>query len=156
MLNDIKVVNHYYGTNRYYQSAVPSAISYAEQPGGEEGWGSDIAEDCLAFINTKFELEDQNRQDELELTLKVLEGIQSLDWTHIKGAGCCPQYTWKTPVHIISDYLAHIYRSIDRFISSPDMFFSAPFFHEVKVPVDLVVTVPAVRMWSLNGGLCAC
>lgn len=117
---------------------VPSVISYSPPVNDEAQWGPQIATDAVTMVNTKLELEVQAKKiDELELTLQVLEGTGGLAFDHVKRSGAFPEYTWKTPTEIVTDYLTkvseHVWDEVKRNLPT-----------EIKATVDIVVTVPVV------------
>ena len=121
------------------QQKVRTQISYSE---GEIKWGSDINETALAMINTKLELDVQsNRYDELELTLHVLEGTKNLLFENIRDTNANPKYAAKPPEEIVTDYITKICESTRKVIDVDQL-------ARTKTPVDLVITVPVVRIKS--------
>ncbi|KAJ9663048.1 hypothetical protein H2198_001040 [Neophaeococcomyces mojaviensis] len=104
-LSKIEVMQDW-GSKMGNQHKLPSVYSYVIATNGEEQWGTDISENAVTMVNTKLELEVQDKKlDELELTLQVLEGTGNLAFEYVKKSGGHPAYTWKTPTEIVTDYL---------------------------------------------------
>jgi hypothetical protein len=119
---------------------VPSEISYSAAPRGEGQWGFDIAPGSLKLFWTKLELDQQERPDELELILKALESMKYLNPNEVQEADGFPSYPAKDPVDIVAEYLTRVREYVR---DHPPSNFHQAFFS--TTPVDLVVTVPAVR-----------
>lgn len=122
---------------------------------GETQWGPTVENNTTAMVNTKLELEPQpTRFDELELTWYLLKGTGNLAFEHLKKIGPNPAYTSAPPRQIVQDYLTHICRSACK----PDSFATIDLTKLVaaRIPLDIVVTVPAVRsnleavIWSFS------
>ncbi|KAN0102782.1 hypothetical protein V8E51_011095 [Hyaloscypha variabilis] len=120
---------------------IPSVISYS--PRGvddEEQFGYDISPDAITMVNTKLELEPQDeRVDELNLILQVLDGIKNLNFDHVKSIRSFPGYTWKGPEEVVTDYLTKAFACFDA---------ATEYMADLKptIPVDIVVTTPVA--WS--------
>lgn len=139
-LNEIKVIDNW-GKSMSNKSKVPSVNSYSPAPNGEQQWGESLSPDAVTMINTKLELDVQdNKSDELELILQVLDGMKNLHFDHVRASGGYPEYTWKSPEEIVTDYLTKIYPYLDKRLDE--------FGQEIRqrLPVDIVVTVPV--NWS--------
>lgn len=119
---------------------VPSVISYSPSTHMEEQqWGASLSPDAIAMINTKLELDLQdNKSDELDLILQALDGMDDLNFEHVKISKGYPAYTWKGPGDIVADYLTKVFQAV-----LPAMNFPAEYL--ARVPVDIVITVPVVR-----------
>jgi len=97
------------------------------------------------MINTKLELDVlENKSDELELIIHALEGMDNLNFNHVKAAKGCPQYTWKGPEEIITDYLLEIYHHVCKLVNQ----FSDAITS--RIPVTIVITLPVVSCDSLH------
>lgn len=122
---------------------IPSVISYTPSTHkGEQQFGASLSPDAVAMVNTKLELEAQDtRLDELDLIIQVLEGTKDLNFEHVKRAQGYPDYTWKAPEDIVTDYLTKVFEHFERAMVD---------LTEIKknVPVDIMVTVPVVCMKS--------
>ncbi|CAK1364417.1 unnamed protein product [Cercospora beticola] len=117
---------------------VPSVISYSSP--GEPEWGSNISGDALTLINQKLELElQEERVDELGLTLRVLNGTRGLSFDHIRDAGPNPDFPCSTPEQIVTDYLRQVFQCTRDAIKVKEL-------GRTSTPVDLVVTMPVT--WS--------
>jgi hypothetical protein len=124
---------------------IPSVYSYSPAPNGEEQWGESLSPDAVTMINTKLELDVQdNKIGELELIFQVLEGMGNLHFDHVKAAKGYPEYTWKTPEEIATDYLINVFRCVDREVEKFSQRLRA------RLPVDIVITVPVVSFKTLN------
>lgn len=137
-LAEIDVV-HDWGPQMRNTPKIPSIISYSPaSPTGEQQWGYSLSKDAVAMTNTKLELDVQDdRLDELELTLKLLEGTSNLQFNHVRVSSGFPEYTWKEPEEIVTDYLTKVFQSVSQ--DSP-----IGIALGLNLPVDIVITVPAV------------
>ncbi len=151
----------------YNDVKIPSVISYSA-PGvnDEQQFGYDISPDAITMVNTKLELEPQDeRVDELNLILQVLEGMRNLNFNHVKSIRSFPGYTWyvmlvsklicgrhlltlsapprKGPEDVVTDYLTKAFKCFDA---------STEYIADVKQtnPVDIVVTTPVVCLKILH------
>lgn len=119
---------------------VPSVYSYSRPQNGEQQWGKDLSKGAVTMILTKLELDVQdNKTDELELILMALEGMSNLKFSHVKAAKGYPEYTWKSPEEVATDYLRKIFRCLYKELQKryePDIV--------ARIPVDIVITVPVV------------
>lgn len=94
---DIRIVKDWGASGTH--DKIPSVISYSETTtAGEEQWGLDLSPNALAMVNTKLELDVQDRKlGELELILHLLDGVNDLNFDDtIKKRGF-PEYTEKAP-----------------------------------------------------------
>lgn len=118
---------------------IPSVISYSPcTDENEQQFGASLSPDAVAMINTKLELDAQDtRLDELDLIIQVLEGTENLNFEHVKRAQGYPDYTWKAPEDIVTDYLTKGFEHFER---------GTDYLTEIKntVPVDIIITVPVV------------
>ena len=95
-IDDIRVLTKWKSPKMDNDVKIPSVISYSA-PGvnDEQQFGNDISPDAITMVNTKLELEPQDdRIDELNLILQVLEGMRNLDFDHVKSIRSFPGYTW--------------------------------------------------------------
>jgi hypothetical protein len=78
---------------------IPSVISYSDTTTAEEQqWGFDLSPNALAMVNTKMELDVQDKKfDELELILQLLDGVNDLNFDDTIAKKGSPDYTWKGP-----------------------------------------------------------
>lgn len=91
------------------------------------------------MINTKLELDVQdNKTDELELILAVLEGMNNLDFSNVKASRGYPEYTWKSPEEVVTDFLTKVFQVVEKELNK----FSAEILS--RLPVDIVITVPVM------------
>lgn len=118
---------------------IPSVLSYSLSSNGERQYGADVSDESVTMMNFKLELEVQDkRYDELELTLQALEGACNLSFKHIKQSNSNPEYSYKAPEDIVTDYLTKVCERAWEIIE-PTYLYSTR-----KPPVDIVVTVPVV------------
>ncbi len=123
-------------------SKIPSVYSYSPASAPiDQQWGGSISDDAVTMVNTKMELDVQdNKVDELELILQVLEGTCNLDFDNVKKSRGYPEYTWKDPEEIVTDYLKKVFEYLN------DAFEFIGSHLRSKIPVDIVITVPVVRV----------
>jgi hypothetical protein len=88
---------------------------------------------------TKLELDQQERPDELQLILDALNGMKNLDFEEIKKRNGLPSYPGKDPVDMVAEYLSEVRKYV---MKHPPGDINETFLS--TVPIDLVVTVPAV------------
>jgi hypothetical protein len=138
-LKDIKVLGDWPAEMGDY-GKIPSVISYSPSTdAGELQWGASISPNAVTMFNTKLELDVQdNKSDELDLVLAVLDGVDDLNFETVKASASDPEYTPKTPEQIVADYLAHVFEHL-----------SHEFDHigtrlKGQLQVDVVVSVPVV------------
>ena len=138
-LKEIQLVRDW-GPQMGNTDKVPSVISYSPHTDeGEQQWGSSLSPDAVAMVNSKLELDVQdNKSDELDLILQVLDGMNDLNFVHVKASKGYPDYTWKVPEIIVTDYLAKVFQYVEQRISQ----FAAEM--RTRLPVDIVLTVPVV------------
>jgi hypothetical protein len=126
------------------QDRIPSVISYSPSLAGELQWGNSLSPDAVVMKNTKLELDVlDNKSDELDLTLQTLDGVKNLDFEGLISSGGFPEYTWKPPEHIVTDYLSKVFQVLKDHL---DPVWKTRVFGGVAipVPVDVVITVPRV------------
>jgi len=141
-LNEIDIV-YDWGPDMLNTDKVPSVISYSPaSEAREQQWGLSLSPDAVAMVHTKLELDVRGTSEELDLVLEALDGMRNLHFQNIQASGSLPHYTWKRPESIAQDYLTKVYDAFaevlyERLQGFPD---------ELKalMPVDIVVTVPAV------------
>lgn len=138
-LDDLEVVEDW-GPQMKLSSKIPSVYSYSPASNPlDQQWGASISEDAVTMVNTKMELDVQdNKVDELELILQVLEGTCNLDFENVKKSRGYPEYTWKDPEEIITDYLTKVFQYLN------DSFEFLGTHLRSKIAVDIVITVPVV------------
>lgn len=152
-LDKIYIVDNW-GAKMGNAPKIPSVYSYSPKPDtGEEQWGSSLSADAVAMILTKLELDTQEKKsDELEFIIRALDGMENLHFEHIKKVGSLPDYTWKEPEEIVTDYLSKIYEHVMAQVTKGTrMDAGNPQLRSVqqamtsKIPIDIVITVPVVR-----------
>lgn len=125
------------------ETKVPSAISYAAGSGGERQWGLDIDTGTSRLTLTKLQLEHQEPLQELQNLLKAVMGMELLDISRVNQTnGLASSYS-REPEDIVADYLSGIREYLVPFIQG-----IIPATYLSSVPIDLVVTVPAVSISS--------
>lgn len=118
---------------------IPSVYSYSPRTNGAKQWGDSLSHDAVTMINTKLELDVQdNKIEELELILRSLEGMGNLNFEHVKASRGRPEYTWKSPEEIVTDYLTKVFDCVDQEVEK-----FTPLVKS-RIPVDIVITVPVV------------
>jgi hypothetical protein len=90
------------------------------------------------MMHTKIQLDVRDTLEELDSILQALDGMKNLHFQYIKNTGGLPQYTWKGPKEIVEDYLTKVFDYLLEAVSD----FSEEL--RARIPVDIVVTVPAV------------
>lgn len=124
---------------------IPSVISYSPaSPVGEQQWGYSLSPRAVTMVHTKLELDVQeNKSDELDLILQVLDGIKNLHFDNVVKSKGYPAYTWKVPEDIVTDYLTKVFDYLEQAMSH----FGAEL--NAQIPVDIVLTIPVVNPQSL-------
>lgn len=138
-LDEIEVADNW-GLKMGNHHKIPSVYSYSPATAdGEQQWGLSLSPDAVTMVNTKLELDVQdNKLDELELLLQVLNGTRDLDIDNVKKSQGYPDYTWKNPQDIVTDYLTKVFKQVNH---SLDQRIAA---HRDSLSVDIVITVPVV------------
>jgi hypothetical protein len=131
------------------EDKVPSVISYSRTTSaGEQQWGHSLSPGAVTMINTKLELDVQdNKIDELEALIQFLKGTRNLSFDYIKAAQGHAEYTSRKPEEIVQDYLAKIFPYVDQAISERLAHL------RIKMPVDIVITVPVVSLFITSAGV---
>jgi molecular chaperone DnaK (HSP70) len=139
-LKNIKVVQDW-GTQMANSEKVPSVISYSppSKAKKELQWGSSLSDGAVAMINTKLELDNSAKAEELDLILQALDGMKNLNFDAIKAARGLPEYTFKAPEDIVADYLCKVF---DHFYDHTLKEMSEALLDRINV--DIVITVPVV------------
>jgi hypothetical protein len=119
---------------------IPSVYSYSPtSSGGEQQWGASLSPEAVTMVNTKLELDVQdNKLDELELIMQVLDETCNLEFDNVKKLRGYPEYTWKDPEEIVTDYLAKVFQYLNNSVEYMSSHLRA------KLAVDIVITVPVV------------
>ena len=124
-------------------SKIPSVISFSPATEAmEQQWGYDLSDEAISMIHTKLELDLQDVGSELDLMLHALDGMKDFSFQHIKTAGVLPAFTDKTAEQVVTEYLSRVFEHLSAVMVN----FSEEL--RVRVPVDIVVTVPTVRIAS--------
>ena len=118
---------------------VPSVISYSNPgPKQEQQWGRSLGPNAITMVHTKLELDVHNVLEELDLIIQSLDGMDNLNFMHIKTSGNSPAYTYKTPEEIVTDYMTKVFQHLEDDVAKFSMEFRE------QTPTDLVITVPTV------------
>lgn len=120
---------------------IPSVYSYSPASNArEEQWGASLSPEAVAMVHTKLQLDVHSASEELDFILDALEGMHNLHFQHIRAGRGLEQYTWKTPEEIVEDYLVRVFESLHRHLVETVF----PEALRSRMPVDIVITVPAV------------
>lgn len=129
---------------------IPSVYSYSQASDAEaQQWGASISPNAVSMVHTKLELDVQSTSEELDFILDSLEGMHNLHFHYIRAAGGAHQYPWKGPEEIVEDYLAKVFDSLHTHLvqtAFPEV--ALPEELLSRMPVDIVVTIPAVCLLS--------
>ncbi|KAF2837829.1 actin-like ATPase domain-containing protein [Patellaria atrata CBS 101060] len=144
-LEDIKVHQDWPGIDGSSNEVkVPSVISYSPAPDAASQWGNDISPKSETIKWTKLELDPRDKIEELKSILRALDSTKNLDLRAIqKLPGGIPPGTTKDSVEIATEYLARFRKHVMRSLQQGDHINEDAFS---RIPIDLVVTIPAV--WS--------
>lgn len=139
-LNDIEIVKDW-GPQMGNHDKIPSVISYSPTSSvGEQQWGCSLSPRAVTMVHTKLELDVQeNKSDELDLILQVLDGMKNLHFDNVVRSKGLPAYTWKVPEDIVTDYLTKVFEHLEQAVSH----FGAEL--KAQIPVDIVLTIPVVN-----------
>ncbi|OAL29037.1 hypothetical protein AYO22_02473 [Fonsecaea multimorphosa] len=141
-LDEIDLIEDW-GPNMGNHKKIPSVISFSPSTDAmEQQWGSDLSENAISIIHTKLELDLQDVDGELDLMIQALDGMDNFSFDHIKGAGALHAFSDKSAEQVVTEYLSRVFEHLESAIAN----FSTSF--RVRVPVDIVVTVPTVRIAS--------
>jgi hypothetical protein len=122
---------------------IPSVISYSLPNNAQTlQWGKSLSPGSVAMVHTKLELDVHDTSEELDLILGALDGMKNLRFQCIRDAGPLPSYTWKGPEEIVEDYLTRVFETVLKGVEDEEEYF--PEELRARIPVDIVVTVPAV------------
>src|SRR5271168_2882894 len=131
-LDEISIVEDW-GPKMGNHHKIPSVYSYSPaSPAGEQQWGTSLSPDAVTMVNTKLELDVQeNKLDELELILQVLDGTKNLGFDNVKASKGYPDYTWKNPEDIVKDYMTQVFEYLNQAVADfgPDL--------RAQIPVDI-------------------
>ena len=147
-VKDIRVLRDWPG--RRGEQKVPSEISYSISQESKEQWGFDIASSSRIMSWTKLEFGEQDRPDELRLIAKALEGMRNVNLEQLHATqDTVPSYPTGDAVDIAADYLRKVRETAQAELRrniGPHLFST--------IPVDLVLTVPAVCRTSVEHVVC--
>lgn len=142
-LDDIEVVEDW-GPQMKFFSRIPSLISYSPASNPlDQQWGASISEDAVVLKNVKKELDVPSRVAELEFKLQTSKQAINLDFENVTKSNGDPPLR-KTPEQIVTDYLAKVFQ----YLKDPFEFLGQHL--KSKIPVDIVVTVPVVRLYIVG------
>ena len=123
---------------------IPSVMSYSPASNKlERQWGSSLSSNAVAMVHTKLALDIHDNSGELDLILEALDGMHDLEFQYIRACRGFPPYPSKRPEEIVEDYLTKVF---DAFLEAMPSRFDGGFPKELRerLPVDIVVTIPAV------------
>jgi hypothetical protein len=123
---------------------VPSKISYSKASKGNKQWGYLINKDSLVMQWTKLELETRSTTDELKTLQALMTGHPAIynytrDYNRHKHP---PEHLCKSSEEIIRDYLRKVIKEWHESVMKNSKFALD------RVPVDIVITHPVVRIGS--------
>jgi hypothetical protein len=151
-LEDIRTISDW-GLNMTNNYKIPTIYSYSPSTTGQPQWGLNINRDAVTMVNTKLELDVQdNKIDELELLLQVLDGTRNLNFDQVKSSKGNPEYTWRDPEMIVKDFLEEVFKVVHKKFEDVGSHVLG------QTPIDIVITVPVVSLiplYSLRGLLCS-
>lgn len=129
------------------EAKVPSELSYSNTSGNDDNhnyrqWGYSIETGSKVLRWTKLELV-RNRVllEELKLLRELVDGLSDINKLHEDSddVSDVPRHLSKTTEDIIESYLGHVAREWRKYITEQGGYILN------RVPVDIVVTHPAVR-----------
>jgi hypothetical protein len=142
ILSEIDVVDDW-GTQMGNSKKIPSVISYTPSSRDDHGnfyqqWGSSLSDNAVTMVNTKLQLDIESVSEELNILRSTLQGMDNLGFKYIENANGRPDFPWKGPEAIATDYLKRVFKYLVRTVNH--------FSPEVKngFPVDIVATIPTV------------
>jgi hypothetical protein len=132
---------------------VPSAFSYSDTKGPHhcKQWGHDIDDDSKVMQWTKLELEPKATVKELEILRDLLKGLNLVNECRADESKEIPQYLTRDSGDIVRDYLLKISRHWLDFMEDAGQFT----LDTDRVPLDIIVTHPAVRRLIFRQTSCA-
>jgi hypothetical protein len=138
-LDDVVIIDDWGTKQGSNHHKIPSVYSYSPASSARElQWGASVSPDAVTMVNTKLELDVQdNKQDELDLLLQVLDGVSNLDFEAVKKSRGYPEYSWKNPEEIVADYLKQVFQHLNQTLDIPPQL-------SANLQVDIVMTVPVV------------
>jgi len=137
-LEDIQTISSW-GANMTNHFKIPSVFSYSPSEDGRLQWGANINPSAVTMVNTKLELDVQdNKIEELELLLQVLDGTRNLKFEYVKNSKGDPDYTCRDPEVIVTDYLTEVFKVLQQTFQDSGSHVMG------HIPVDIVITVPVV------------
>jgi hypothetical protein len=143
-LDEITLVERW-GERMKNDHKIPSVISYSISPKGEKQWGSDVSEDAICMVHQKLELGIGTTSNELDFLLKTMEGVDGLNFNHLKSVAPIPEYPTHLPEQIVTDYIENAFGAVINFIETE---YTSSFIQ--TTPVDIVMTMPAVGISLLR------
>jgi hypothetical protein len=140
-VNDIRV---YEDWPKEKTRKVPSLSSYTPSPKGCSQWGHDIDENSAVMRWTKLKLEPSDLSGELKILQDTVKGLRLISELNNNGDlgifDSVPIHLTKTFGDVVSDYLSKVTRCWhDKMLATAKKMLS-------HVPLDVVVTHPAVRL----------
>lgn len=143
-LEEIEIIQDW-GLRMSNHDKIPSVISYSLcSSRQEQQWGTDLSPHAIAMVHTKLQLDVNEPSGELDLILQELDGMRNLDIQHIIDSAGAIDYPPEGPEEIVEDYLKKIFTSV---LNTIARFTEA---WRMTIPVDIVVTIPAVCFRPIN------
>lgn len=105
------------------------------------------------MVNTKMELDvHDDKIDELELILQVLNGTHDLNFNEIKAQKGFLKYPVKNPEEVVADYLTKVFGHLKKALAIPYFDYETQF--KGQIPVDIVITIPVACSLYLTRSVC--
>ena len=95
------------------------------------------------MVHTKLQLDVGSTSNELDHILEALDGVHNLSFQYVKSTEGLPRHTLLGPEEIVKEYLERVYHYLIGSNSDSLSDFEAEL--RARTPVDIVVTIPAVR-----------
>jgi hypothetical protein len=120
---------------------VPSQFSYSKTTSAKKHkqWGHSIDDNSKVMQWTKLELEPRPTVKELEILRDLVNGLNMVNECRTDQKKEIPQHLTRDAGDIVRDYLSKISRTWWQHMSEDGQFTLK------KVPLDIVITHPAVR-----------
>jgi hypothetical protein len=147
ILDEIELVTNW-GYQMSNTAKVPSVISYSPSSRDQHGemfeqWGHSVSEGAVAIINVKLQLDVDSVSDELNTLRSILDGTKDFSFEYIKASKGRPDYPWKGPEAIVTDYLKRVFGYLSQTVDNFARVVRSGF------PTDIVATIPTVRSHSI-------
>jgi hypothetical protein len=139
-LDDIDTIN-VSGDEMSSDEIIPTVISYSPaSENRERSWGPSLGSNAVAVAHPMYLELDLHDSGESDLILEALSVMHNLDFR-------APPYPWESPEEMFENFLTNVF---DAFLEGMTRRFDEGFPQELSLrnglPVDIVVTSPAVRL----------